>query len=562
MEPSNPLALIAVGLIALTAALATAAALVERLRALDPIARREALVTSVALFAVAFLARWSTAPHTLVHENHHAYDYVATAGLPLAEAALLHGVPSTHRLLAALTHRALSGAHDPVFALDVTLSALGVPAIFWLAARSFGGRLAGVAAASLLMFQPHALFLAPTEESLNLVVAAAIAGMALLQTGVAEASRPSLVAGCALVAVAATAREITLPLAALAPLALLSARRPPRLPWWAPLAACAALGVALAPQLFAILAARSAHAESSALVSMPHLPFPGDVGSPILRDRVLNRYWVGWVEPYIPFWMGAAMCASWAVLSLRCLVRRDLHLACVGLLAPVVAVAQGGLTANGWFPSGLRHELFAMALCLLPVAWLYAAAARRLPPRLLPAAWLLAPAAALIAADRGGFADAAPLPMAMEYRFVRAALASMRPGDRFVVLTGPDIHHIPARWVTTVRPDVRPIPAEALAAGAGAGSGGPIWLVTDRVCALDRECFRNPSLCGSSGYEAPRPLGEVVNEECAAALRARPWRLVRSARTCAPSPGHYPQPYDLPPRRRCATLGLYRWSAD
>lgn len=561
MEPSNPLALIAVELFVLTAALATAAALVERLRALDPGARREALVTSVALFAVAFLARWSSAPHTLVHENHHAYDYVATAGLPLADAALLHGVPSAHRLLVALTHRVLSGAHDPVFALDVTLSSLGVPAIFWLAARSFGSRLAGVAAASLLMFQPLALFLAPTEESLNLVVAAALAGMALLQVGVAAASWMSLVAGCALVAVAATAREVTLPLAALAPLALLSVRRHPRLPWWVPLAACAALGVALAPQLFAILEARRSHAGSSALVSIPHLPFPGDAGSPILRDRVLNRYWVGWVEPYIPFWMGAAMCAAWALLTLRCLVRRDLRLACIGLLAPAVAVAQGGLVANGWFPSGLRHELFAMALCLLPVAWLYAAAARRLPARFAPAAWLLAPAVALLAADRGGFADEAPLPMAMEYRFVRGAVASMRPGDRFVVLTGPDIHHIPARWVSTVRPDVRTIPAEALDTRAGAG-GGPIWLVTDRVCALDRECFRNPSLCVSSGYEFPRPPGEVVNDECASALRARPWRLVRSVRTCSPLSGHYPQPYDLPPRRRCATLGLYRWSAD
>lgn len=556
------LALIAVEALTLTAALATVVAVRERLHAMDPAARREALVVSVALFAVAFMLRWSVAPHTLIHENHHAYDYVATAGLPLSEAALLHDVPSAHRLLVALTHRALSGARDPVFALDAALSALGVPALFWLAARSFGSRPAGVAAASLLMFQPHALFMAPTEEPLNLAVAAATAGMALLQAGVSEASRASLVAGCALVAVAATAREITLPLAALAPLAMLSVPRSPRLPRWAIPAACAALGLALAPQLFSILAARHAHAESSALVSRPHLPFPGDPRDTLLRNRVLNRYWVGWAEPYIPFWMGAAMCAAWALLALRCLARRDPRTACIGLLAPLVALVQGGLTANGWFPSGLRHALFSMTLCLLPVAWLYGAAARRLPPRLLPAAWLLAPAAALIAADRGGFADAAPLPMAMEYRFVRAALASMRPGDRFVVLTGPDIHHIPARWVTTVRPDVRPIPAEALAARAGAGSGGPIWLVTDRVCALDRECFRNPSLCGSSGYEAPRPPGEVVNEECAAALRALPWRLVRTARTCAPMSEHDPQPYDLPPRRRCATLGLYRWPAD
>lgn len=560
MNPTSPLALFALECLLLTAALATPLALRERLRAMDPAARREALVTSAALFAMAFLVRWSVAPHTLIHENHHAYDYVATAGLPLSEAALFHEVPSAHRLLVALTQRLLSGAHDPVFALDAALSALGVPALFWLSARSFGGRLAGVAAASLLMFQPIALFMAPTEEPLNLVVAAAPAGMALLQVGLSEASRSSLVAGCALVAVAATAREIALPLAALAPLALLSVRRSPRLPWWAAPAACAALGVALAPQLFAILAARGAHVESSALVSMPHLPFPGDPHTHILRDRWLNRYWVGWVEPYIPLWMGAAMCAAWAALALRCAVRRDLRLACVGLLAPLVAVAQGGLAAHGWFPSGLRHGLFSMVLCLLPVAWLYDALARRLPSRLAPAAWLLAPAAALLAAGRGGLGDEAPLPMAAEYRFVRAALASMRPGDRLVELTGPDIHHIPARWVTTARPDVGTIRAEGLDAAAPAR--GHLWLVTDRVCALDRECFRNPSLCGSSGYETPRPPGEVVNEECAAALRALPWRLVRTARTCAPLAGRYPQPYDLPPRHRCATMGLYRWPAD
>ncbi len=539
----------------LVAVLATLLAARERLRAMDPTARRQALVTSAVLFAVAFAVRWSTAPHTLIHENHHAYEYVGTAGLSLVQASTHHHVPSAHRFLVAITQLLIPGAYDPVFALDAALSALGVPALFWLASRSFGSRFAGVAAASLLMFQPLALFIAPTEEPLNLVVAAAPAGMVLIHLGIAEASYASLVAGCALVAVAATTREITLPLAALAPLTMLSVRRSPRLPWWVVPAACAALAVALAPQLTAILTAQREHAESTSLLARPHLPFPGEPMEMIRRNRILNRRWIGWVEPYIPFWMGAAMCASWALLALRCLVRRDWRTACVGLLAPLVAIVQGGLVANGWFPSGLRHGLFSMALCLLPAAWLYGALARRLPERLSIGAWLLAPAACLTADFFGGFVGLRALPMAQEYRFVRDAVSAMRPGDRFVVLPGPDLRHIPAEWVATVRPDVGTVVEDQLAAPTGR-----LWLVTDRLCAMDRECFRNPSLCSSSGGDAARPPGDVLNDECARALQALPWRLVRSARVCPPPPGFYPQPYDLPPRQRCATMGLYSWS--
>jgi hypothetical protein len=95
-----------VDLVLATAALATAVAVSENLRRMDPRARREAVGVSVALFALAFAVRWTTSPHTLIHENHHGYDYVATAGLPLSEAALHHDVPSAHHLLVALGNRA------------------------------------------------------------------------------------------------------------------------------------------------------------------------------------------------------------------------------------------------------------------------------------------------------------------------------------------------------------------------------------------------------------------------------------------------------------------------
>jgi hypothetical protein len=87
--------------------------------------------------------------------------------------------------------------------------------------------------------------------------------MALLHLGAAEGARWSLTAGCALVASAALARDVTLPLAALAPLALPGARRSPRASPWVPVAACVGLAVALLPQAVSILGAMRSHRESS-----------------------------------------------------------------------------------------------------------------------------------------------------------------------------------------------------------------------------------------------------------------------------------------------------------
>lgn len=552
-------ALLSLQIVLLTAALTTCAAVYDRLRRMAPAARREALGVSAALFALAFAVRWVAAPHTLIHENHHGYDYVATAGMPLSEAALYHDVPSAHRLLVALLNRAFGPDGDPTFTLGVTLSALGVPGLFWLATRAFGSRRAGLAAASLLMFQPLALFLAPTEEPLNLTVATACAGMALLHVGASEGSRRSLAAGCALVAAAALARDVTLPLAALAPLAMLGARRSPRLPWWTLAVACAALGAALLPQLVSILGAMRSHRESSGLLSMPHLPFIVPSPSPHAWYVGRDDLWLGWATPYIPTWMGAAMCAAWIFLALRCALRRDLQATLLVVLAPLVGVLQGSLS-HGWFPGGLRHGQFSMVLALLPVAGLADALAVLVPsrPRALAAAWLATPALCVVAAGVARFEHAPPLPIAAEYRLLRETVARMAPGDRFVTLPGRELRRFPATWVRSLRPDVWTVDVGQLRDS----DRGAHWLVIDRVCSLDPGCFREPSSCQPGAPRRPPPR-ELLAEDCATALRAHPWRLVRRSVLCAASQaGRYSQPFDIPPRGRCAPIEVYRWSPD
>ena len=122
---------------------------------------------AASLFGIAFALRWWLPIHTTIHENKHGLEI--DPYLPLDAAITRNGVVYGHlvlikifRYLAPLGGEAAAAA----FAMNALLSAVAVPGMFALARQVFASRLAGVTAASLLLFQPLAVMMAPTEEYL------------------------------------------------------------------------------------------------------------------------------------------------------------------------------------------------------------------------------------------------------------------------------------------------------------------------------------------------------------------------------------------------------------
>lgn len=510
--------------------------------------RRRDVALGAALFLLAFALRWSLATHTLVHENHHGYHHVAALGA-VNEAVESHEVASSHVLLLRLFGAMVGASDEGTFLFAALLSSAAVVALAVVAAQVTGSRAGAWAAASLLALQPLAVAFGPTEEFLVSASGLCLVGMALLHAGASHGLRATLALGAALLALGAGAREVTLPLSALALPALLSARtRDGAVPWRATLAVCGALTLLLLPQAIHVVLAWRRQAATPAYFGAPALPWivVGALGR--------NPYWAGWFEPFIPRWQAWAMVLAPVPLAIWCAVRRDARLAVGSLLPAAVGLLQGGLVRSGWFPSQLRHQLLAMALLLLPVAACVALLARALGPRweaLVPAAVALLAVVSLARRPLGyrpGFAGTA------EYHFFRGALAAA-PRDAVVATFEDDpLTHLPGSWLRVQRPRWTQVRAGTLPALPPDSGRRPVYLLLDRACFVDPAAFPT----------APRPAGAPavvatrygrMHSQCAQALGAAPWREVATRRLARPHPPQLEMPsFDAEVR-----LAVLRW---
>jgi hypothetical protein len=535
----------------------TAQDLVRLRRRIDP--RDVAAV--VGLFAAALAVRWILPAHTLIHENKHGYVYDPYLPLdrglsPAGPGSVVYG----HIVLLKLYTYLTPLGREPLFEMNVLFSALAVAGMYALGRLVFEERLAAWSAACLLLLQPLAILMAPTEECLVSATGLCLTGMPLLWFGAREARWSPLVAGACLVTLGATSREVTLPLAALVAITLLAAKPPGRPASWA--RAAVALGLsaaALAP--FAVGAWRSARAAGGApsFVGLPHLPFahgPGGWG----RDA----RWVGWRAPYIPGWMAWLGLAGVVALTLHAARRPgSRRAALVGVGGLVLAQAAGGLVAEGWFTSNLRHQLFAMAMLMLPAGWLLGQLAR-LPLRarwLRAAPWLIAPALGVgmrLASPSGSTFDA---PMVEEYRFFHEAIQGLPRRARAVVLArGPSrLEQLPEEFFWREAPGWETVSSRALGALVREGSELPTYLFLDRTCFLNTACFdpdrdcRLPEVRDAQPV-LPSPYGRL-HRSCDAALRAAPWALVARREILAASdPAH-----DLPSVDPAVSIAVLVW---
>jgi hypothetical protein len=530
------------------AALAALPRAVGELAGVPWVGRRRDAALGAALFVLAFALRWGLATHTLIHENHHGYHHVSSLGA-VNESAESHGVPSAHILLLRLFGAVVGVADESTFLFDALLSATSVVALAAFAAQVTGSRAAGWAAAALLGLQPLAIALGPTDEFLVSGSGLCLAGMALLHAGARDGLRGTLALGTALLCLGAGAREVTLPLSALAVPALLSARTPSRrTPWRAALAVCGAMTLLLLPQAVQVLLAWRQQTATPGYFGSPALPwaFDGAVGR--------NAHWMGWFEPFIPRWQAWAMLGSPVLLALWCVARRDGRLALGVLLPAAVALLEGGLVRSGWFPTHLRHQLLSMALLLLPVAACVGLAARGLGPRwgaAAPAAVALLAAVSLARRPLGYRPD---LPLTAEYHFFRDVLAAAPRDATAVTFDDDPLTHLPAQWIAVQRPSWSIIRAAALPS-LRPGRDRPVFLMLDRACFIDRSSFPAPS----EGGAAPQPMtaspyGRLL-PQCARALGAAPWRVVATR----PLARSRPPQFEMPSADAVVRLAVLRW---
>lgn len=536
-------AVLALAAIAYLALCFTAQDLVRRRERID---RRDVAIPA-ALFAVALALRWFLPVHTLIHENHHGYqvDPLLPLDLEVTRSGMVYGQLVLVKLYAYLAPH----GREPVFELNVIASALAVPGMYALARQLFADRLAAWSSAIWLVLQPISILMAPTEEFLVTASGLCLAGMPLVWLGARERLLAPLVAGASLIGLAACARDVTLPLAALAPITVLCAAPPSaRLPWRAAIGVAIALAIPLAPFAIGVLLATRAQGGTPGFVHLPRVPF-------------FDARWVGWRAPHVPLWMGAFGVASLAALAIEAARKPDLRRgAIVALAAFTIAQAAGGVVQSTWFPSMLRHQLFAMALLVLPMGWLYARLVERAPrPAIQRLAWALPPAlgvASLIAAPNGHRTDG---PLAREYRFfddaVRALPDRMRAARLAHHPERPD--HLPEAFFWSRRPAWEIAPASELAALARRGSDRPVVLLLDRACFVDLRCIDGRRGCREDapleGTE-PTPYGRA-HRDCAEALRAVPW--TEHARLPIARPED--PAVDLPSMDREVTLAVLVW---
>ncbi len=535
-------------LVVVLAAVATAPSALVELSRFPWAHRRRHVALALALFAAALALRLALGSHSLIHENHHGYRYLAwTPGLnALADA---HGVPSAHLLLVRLA----GGGDHGAFALGVVLSSVAVVGLAAYTSLVTRSATAGYTAGALLALQPLAVAMASTEEFLVSASGLGLAGIALLHVGAAHRLRATLALGALCLSLAAASREITLPLAALAVPALLSARTSEgRVPWRATAGVVAAMTALLIAQAARIFSAWRALPATPDYMGAPNVPW--------LSDLHRNPAWVGWMEPYVPRWEAWCMVLALPALVVWCARRRDVRLALGAGVVPLIAVVQGGVARTGWFPTGLRHQLLAMAALLIPVGWLVAALATLLPARLRSVApWaVVALAAASLWRRPDGYRIATP--HVQEYRFFRDAVRAL-PGQGAVVqLPDETLPHVGGTWVTTLHPRWRFIRAANLPRVPSSHVTGPVYLLLDRVCFLDSPCAspgsRSCSDASALSLAASRatPFGRMI-PACADALDALPWRTVASRvirRSSNPS-------YDIPSFDPSVTIAVLRW---
>ncbi len=511
--------------------------------------RRRDVALGGALFLLAFALRWALATHTLIHENHHGYHHVSSFSV-VNESAESHGVSSSHILLLRLFGAVVGVSDESTFLFDALLSSAAVVGLAVVAAQATGTRAGAWAAGALLALQPLSIVLGPTEEFLVSASGLCLVGMALLHAGASHGLRTTLALGVALLCLGAGSREITLPLATLALPALLSARtRDGAVPWRAALAVCGAMTVLLLPQAVLVLFAWHRQAATRGTFGAPSFPW---VVGPFGR----NQHWVGWFEPFIPRWQAWAMMLAPVLLAIWCAARRDARLAVGALLPAVIGMLLGGILGSGWFPTHLRHQLFSMALLLLPIAACVALLARALGPRrgaLAPAAVALL-AAVSLARRPLGYRPA--LALTAEYHFFRGALAAA-PRDAAVVTFEDDpLTHLPWSWLRVQRPQWMQVRAGALPALPPDSGRRPVYLLLDRSCFVDPSSF--PAAPLPAGTAAPAavatPYGRM-HSQCARALGAAPWREVATRRLARP----HPPMFEMPSLDAEVRLAVLRW---
>lgn len=507
---------------------------------------RRDLAAVLGLFLAAVALRWTLPLHLPIHENKHGY--LVQPYLPLADGVAPHDMVSGHRLLIKLYTYLGPLGREPAFEMNVLFSALAVAGMYTLARALFGSRLAAWSAGTLLLFQPLAIMMAPTEEYLVSTSGLCLAGLSLLWIGARDERLPALLAGAALVGLGASAREITMPLSVLVPVFFLAATPPGRaIAWRRGLLACAVVAAGLAPIAAATLAANRAHGGAPAFIGWPHWPFG-------LQGR--DRLWVGWQTPYIPTWMGWLAVASIAALAVHARRSHEHRRASIAALI-ALAVAQGvGSLVTGWFPSILRHQLFAMALLALPSGWLIGRLDR--VPRARALAFAIVPAlgaVTLLAAPEGYFLDT---PQSQEYRFFQSTIARLPPQARAVLIPreGRAPEHLPVELFWVLAPEWDSMRSRDLPSLVRQGSDRPVYLFLDRTCFMRTACIDGGQACQSDNVDklAPTPYGQV-HERCEAALRAAPWTEV-ARRQIQRVDG---LGYDLPSVDPVITLAVLMW---
>jgi len=511
---------------------------------------RAAAAASLGLFSLALVVRWVLPVHALMHENRHGYQFSTLP--PFNIAVEPHGVVSSHAALIKLYAYLTPFGREPIFELGVLLSSLAVLGAFWYARMAFGSTLAGFAAAVLLLGQPVALALAPTEEFMLLACGLCLPGMALLLAGVRHRLWSAWLSGVLLICIGASAREIALPLAALAPIVHCGAEEDRRRRLRGALITGAACALMLLPRAIVILRAARVSHDGPALIAAPALPF---------RGISLDHRWVGWQAPYVPRWLGVLAVVSLLAMIAQCVRRRDLRLAMLGVAPLLVAHIEGGLVVAGWFPSNLRHQLFAIAMWMLPCGWLVAELARISRERQASAVLWAAPAVAVVAT-----LVATPrayrlheLPMAREFTFFDSVVRSL-PERATVVQLGEEakMRHLGSGWLMSLRPQWNVVGAGALE-GLRRSGGGPTYLLLDRTCFLNTACIGDPDHCGQPAIADAVPVASTqygrMQRHCRAALDALPWREVATTEVRRLEG----RDYDLPSVDAVVRLAVLQW---
>ena len=278
---------------------------------------------------------------------------------------------------------------------------------------------------------------------------------------------------------------------------------------------------------------------------------------------------MGWQRPFIPTWMGWLFVVSFVATLLAWMGRRlPWRMAAMGLGVPLIAWAQGGLVSAGWFPSTLRHQLFAMATLVLPAGWLFARGLDLLPRsgRVGPALrWGLAPLLGVVTLAAAPDGYALRIPLSQEYQFFTRTLRALPDRGSVVVLELSHQYHLTPDWLSSHRPDWRQLTPDQLPPPSR-GSAGPIFLFIDRTCFLNTACFgdqgrdarpcRDPEVIANLSTR-PSPYGRML-PHCRAVLDALPWQEVAHRTLRRPPDDRF---YDLPSIEDAATVAVLRWPA-